>query len=84
MTKQPATYVTIWDAVSVVRTNCMIDTSHSPPFVSDIESVDDVAGLADCNEEYVEVNGEKILTFLNEDLNILVVDGMPEEQYEEN
>lgn len=72
---QPATYVTIWDGVSSVRTHCEIDLSKVIPAVRNIEAIDDTEGLFSLDEEYVEINGEKILTFCNLDTNGLIQDG---------
>lgn len=56
--KQPATFISIWDGGTTIRSKCMIDLKNER--VTDIEIVD-IDGLDNLDEEYVELDGgEKI------------------------
>lgn len=71
---QPATYVSIWDYDTIIRTNCEVNVNEEIPIVKNIESVD-VDNLNCLEEEYVELNGKQILTFQDLDNDRLIEDG---------
>jgi hypothetical protein len=70
MAKQAATFVSVWDGSVEVRTNCFIDLAHEIPFVSDVESVEVTEDYSTLDEEYIELNGEKITTFQDDEENL--------------
>lgn len=73
MAKIWASYISIWDGNTEIRTNCSIDLETK--LVSDIQSVDDVYDLEILEKEYVELpDGTEILNFTTED-GYIYVDG---------
>lgn len=62
-----ATYVSVWDGGTQIRTNCKFNPETRQ--VSDVES-SDVEGLDICEEEFIELpNGDVVKDFINEDGN---------------
>lgn len=71
MAAQNATYVTVADS-QAIRSSCMIDLDQEFPYVTDVEKID--IEIDNVEEEYVDVNGDKILTFHTEE-GYIVEDG---------
>lgn len=73
-----ATYVSVWDGGTEIRTSCKFDTNKNLAF--DIESTDEeIEDLDFLDKEYIELpNGETVETFTTED-DRKVVDGSVED-----
>lgn len=81
MTFTTATYVSVWDGSTEVRTHCEIDVTQNPPAVTNVETVD-AENHDSLDEEYIEFhNGEQIRTF-TVDETYVVKDGSLVEDFE--
>jgi hypothetical protein len=76
-----ATYVSIWDGDTEVRTSCKFNPETKQ--ATDIESTDDVQELDMLMEEYIELPTGDIVKTFTTDCGRKVVDGQLDESIED-